>query len=209
MPSEWYSAESSVLASGHIYKLWYPNYSVITGNPTPANNKNGTHRFSISTKSLDYVIGTFRLAGYDTPGLPLNKKFPAQPALEEGTTVSTAESQFASGCRRVFNQSRYFAHNGDSIKQCRWKCGFTEFPPQNLDEQYNALLQHFNCHQDTISGMYPGINSLGAFRECFYAHVLSLNIPGENDMYTVSGLDTNETPAVIEWRVQNIQYQQQ
>ena len=54
--------------------------------------------------------------------------------------------------------------------------------------------------------MYPGINSLGAFRECFYAHVLSLNIPGENDTYTVSGLDTQETPAVIEWRVESSEY---
>ena len=69
-----------------------------------------------------------------------------------------------------------------------------------------GLLQHFNQHQDTVSGMYPGINSLGAFRECFYAHVLSLNIPGEHDMYTVSGLGTQETPAIIEWRVESSEY---
>ncbi len=206
MPAEWYNAEASVLSSGHTYKLYYPNYSVITGNPAICNNKAGTHRFSISTKSLDYVIGTFRIPNYDTPGQVLNTVFATQVNLEEGNYNSTAENQIAAGCRRVFNQSKYFAHNGDSITQCRWKVGHTEFPPQTLDEQFNSLLQHFNSHQDTISGMYPGINSLGAFRECFYAHVLSLNIPGENDMYTVSGLDTQETPAVIEWRVESSEY---
>ena len=37
-------------------------------------------------------------------------------SLEVGETRATAESQIAAGCRRVYNQSRYFAHNGDSIK---------------------------------------------------------------------------------------------
>jgi hypothetical protein len=49
--------------------------------------------------------------------------------------------------------------------------------------------------------MYPGINSLGAFREHSYASICSLNIPGETEMYTISGLDTEQTPATIEWKV--------
>jgi hypothetical protein len=47
--------------------------------------------------------------------------------------------------------------------------------------------------------MYPGNNSLGAFREHSYASICSLNIPGETDMYAISGLDTERTPATIEW----------
>ncbi len=49
--------------------------------------------------------------------------------------------------------------------------------------------------------MYSGINSIGAFREHSYASLVSLNIPGESEMYTVSGLDTEQTPATIEWKV--------
>ena len=49
--------------------------------------------------------------------------------------------------------------------------------------------------------MYPGINSLGAFREHSYASICSLNIPGETEMYTISGLNTEETPATIEFKV--------
>ena len=62
-------------------------------------------------------------------------------------------------------------------------------------------MQHFNIHQDTLSRMYPGINSLGVFREHSYASICSKNIPGESDMYTVSGSDTEQTPATIEWKV--------
>ena len=72
MPPEFYIAEANALTNGAVYKFWYPNYSVFTGNPTLATNKTSTHRCSVSTKSLDYVLGTFRLPAYSTPGPPLN-----------------------------------------------------------------------------------------------------------------------------------------
>ena len=131
----------------------------------------------------------------------LNTILSSQDSLEEGLTRATAEEQISAGLRRVYNQSKYFAHNGDSIKTTQWRVGNTPYEPQTLKEQFNALIQHFNIHQDTLSGMYPGINSLGAFREHSYASIVSLNIPGESEMYTVSGLDTEQTPATIEWKV--------
>ena len=127
--------------------------------------------------------------------------FALSQSLEVGETLATAESQISAGLRRVYNQSRYFAHNGDSIKTTQWKIGNTPYEAQDLKEQFNSLMQHFNVHQDTLSGMYPGINSLGAFREHSYASIVSLNIPGESEMYTVSGLDTEQTPATVEWKV--------
>jgi len=200
MPSEFYDAEYNALKSGAIYKLWFPNYSVYTGNSVNARNKTSVNSFSISTNSLDYVIGTFRIPRYDQPGPVLNTKLSHVDGLEYGTGYATAESQISAGLRRVYNQSRYFAHNGDSIETTQWKIGNTPYEPQTLKEQYNSLLQHFNIHQDTLSGMYPGINSLGAFREHSYASICSLNIPGESEMYTISGLDTEQTPATIEWK---------
>ena len=121
-------------------------------------------------------------------------------SLEYGATIGTADNQIDAGLRRVYNQSKYFAHNGDSIKTTQWKIGNTPYEPQDLKEQFNSLLQHFNIHQDTLSGMYPGINSLGAFREHSYASICSLNIPGETEMYTVSGVDTEQTPATVEFK---------
>ena len=201
MPREFYDSLANSLGSGTTYKLWFPNYSVYTGNAVLATNKNCSTSFSISTKSLDYVIGTFRLPNYDEPNLPLNTIFSKAESLEVGETRATAESQISAGCRRVYNQSRYFAHNGDSIKTTQWRVGNTPYEPQTLKEQFNSLLQHFNIHQDTLSGMHPCINSLGAFREHSYASICSLNIPGESEMYTISGLDTEQTPATIEFKV--------
>ena len=201
MPPEFYSSLANTLGSGGVYKLWFPNYSVYTGNPVLATNKNSVTSFSISTKSLDYVIGTFRIPNYDQPNEVLNTLKSKPESLEVGETLATAESQISAGLRRVYNQSRYFAHNGDSIKTTQWKIGNTPYEAQDLKEQFNSLMQHFNIHQDTLSGMYPGINSLGAFREHSYASIVSLNIPGESEMYTVSGLDTEQTPATVEWKV--------
>jgi len=201
MPREFYDAEANTLASGGTYKLWFPNYSVYTGNAVNALNKSSTNSFSISTKSLDYVIGTFRIPGYDTVGPVLNTRLSNMNSLEYGASYATADNQISGGLRRVYNQSKYFAHNGDSIITTQWRVGNTPFEPQTLKEQFNSLMQHFNIHQDTLSGMYPGINSIGAFREHSYASICSLNIPGETDMYTVSGLDTEQTPATIEWKV--------
>jgi hypothetical protein len=201
MPPEFYSSLANTLSSGGVYKLWFPNYSVYTGNPVLATNKTCTTSFSISTKSLDYVIGTFRLPNYDVEGPVLNTRLSSVNTLEYGGTYGTADSQIDAGLRRVYNQSKYFAHNGDSIKTTQWKIGNTPYEAQDLKEQFNSLLQHFNIHQDTLSGMYPGINSLGAFREHSYASIVSLNIPGESEMYTVSGLDTEQTPATVEFKV--------
>jgi hypothetical protein len=201
MPPEFYSSLANTLGSGGVYKLWFPNYSVYTGNPVTANNKNSVTSFSISTKSLDYVIGTFRIPNYDVEGPVLNTRLSPINSLEYGATISTADNQIDAGLRRVYNQSRYFAHNGDSIKTTQWRIGNTPYEAQDLKEQFNSLMQHFNIHQDTLSGMYPGINSIGAFREHSYASIVSLNIPGETEMYTVSGLDTEQTPATVEWKV--------
>jgi hypothetical protein len=201
MPPEFDSSFANTLGSGGVYKLWFPNYSVYTGNPELATNKSCTTSFSISTKSLDYVIGTFRLPNYDVERPVLNTRLSTINSLEYGATIGTADNQIDAGLRRVYNQSRYFAHNGDSIKTTQWRIENTPYEAQDLKEQLNSLMQHFNIHQDTLSGMYPGINSLGAFSEHSYASIVILNIPGESEMYTVSGLNPEQTPANVEWKV--------
>jgi hypothetical protein len=201
MPPEFDMVTANLLQSGRKYKLYFPNYTVQSGRPVPANNKATTERFSISTNSLDYVIGTFRMANYDTASQVLNTIISSSESLEEGQTIATAESQYNAGLRRVYNQSKYFAHNGDSIVTTKWRIGNNSYEPQTLAENYNSLLQHFNINQDTTSGIYPGINSLGAFREHSFASICSLNFPEKGEVYTVSGLDTEQTPASIEFVV--------
>ncbi len=103
MPSEFYASLANTLGSGGVYKLWFPNWShvVYTGNPVIATNKNSVTSFSISTKSLDYVIGTFRLPNYDVEGPVLNTILSPINSLEYGATIATADSQIGAGLRRV------------------------------------------------------------------------------------------------------------
>ncbi len=53
-----------------------------------------------------------------------------------------------------------------------------------------------------LGGLYPGIQSLAHYQSQFYAHILSLNVTNEHDMYTVSGLNCSATPISIAWEVQ-------
>ena len=101
-------AVANALDRGYKYKLWFPNYTVQSGRPVPSNNKATTERFSISTQSLDYVIGTFRLPTYDTIGFPLNTILSSQDSLEEGLTRATAEEQISAGLRQSFEKKSSF-----------------------------------------------------------------------------------------------------
>ena len=92
MPREFYDSLANSLGSGKTYKLWSPNYSVYTGNAVVANRKDCVTSFSISTKSLDYVIGTFRFPNYDTVATPLNTLISSEKALEVGETKATTSS---------------------------------------------------------------------------------------------------------------------
>jgi len=73
----------------------------------------------------------------------------------------------------------------------------------NIIHYYNILI-FIKIHLIiiiTLSGMHPCINSIGAFREHSYASICSLNFPEKGEVVTVSGLDTEQTPASIEWVV--------
>jgi hypothetical protein len=52
MPQYFYEAMANVLASGAVYKLYYPNYQIFTGQSTT--NKSGTTRFAIKNQGLMY-----------------------------------------------------------------------------------------------------------------------------------------------------------
>lgn len=203
LPSEFYMTEASRLASGAVFKLWFPNYSVQSCPSVTSLNKQGVNRTSISCRSLDWVMGTFRLPNYTTIAAPLNSLWQSPARFGPvGQSKFTWEAQVRAGLRRLFNNSRYFARNGTSITNCSWRIGMSEYPARNLQQQFDALLQHFNIQNDQGSGgMYPGIQSLHHFRETFYADIISLNCNQSETDFVISGLNTQETPLQITWNV--------
>jgi hypothetical protein len=203
MPQEFYMAQAAKLGSGTVFKLWFPNYSIQSCPSVPVGNKKGVNRTSISTRSLDWVLGTFRLPNYTTLAEPLNSLPPAPASLGPyGLTKYTFDSQVKAGNRRLFNNSRYFARNGTSVTDCTWIVGNSRYPSRTVQQQFDGLLQHFNFQNDQGSGgMYPGIQSIHHFQETFYGDLLSLNCNQSESDFVISGLDTQETPLQITWEV--------
>lgn len=210
MPPSFYDAMASVIKSGQLYQIYYPNYSVFQGIPVDNASKNSTTRFSISTKSLDMVIGTFQVDNRDTIGFPMvggndYTAYAISPAddsasgTEEGNSISF-DGMINTGYPLTFNNSRYFIRNGESIVNCRYLIGGTPLNYENMTEMYNGVLRAFNNSQnDFLGGLYKGCVSINHFRTQFFAHILKLNAQTDNDVYTVSGVNAQENSIDITW----------
>jgi hypothetical protein len=206
LPSEFYMTEASRLASGAVFKWWFDNYSVQSCQAVNGLNKRSINRTSISTRSLNWVMGTFRVPNYTANDGPNNTMGTAPSTLGSlGQTKYTWDSQVRSGLRRLFNNAKYFIRNGSSIKDCTWIVGNSRYPSRTVQQQFDALLQHFNVQNDVTSGIYPGIQSIHHFQETFYADLLSLNCNQSETDYVISGLNTEETPLQITWEVESTQ----
>ena len=99
----------------------------------------------------------------------------------------------------IFNQSKYFIRNGTTLRHCRWGIGNVFFNYETIPEQFSNVLRAFNTQNDTLGGFHEGLTGLSAFQDTYYAHILTLNASGENDVYTVSGLDASTLPTQISW----------
>ena len=223
MPQSYYQAVAGVLESGAVFKLYYPNYSsfMSTAQALP---KGGTSRFNLSTQSLDMVISTFQvqdrgtqqapiLGLWNTNGvgsLPGDSSFgpsttgltaTASAAGEYGSYVKSFPFGLTMGWPKTLNNSKYFVRNGDGIQQCTYIVGNVRLIPETIPEQFNGVLRAWNNQNDVLGGLYPGIQSLAHYQSQFYAHVLSLNVTNEHDLYTVSGLNCSATPISIAWEV--------
>lgn len=197
-----YDAQANNLKNGKVLPIYFPNYTVFPQTGVKAKNKSGVFRTGISTNSLDAVIGLFRMPAYDTPRAPLNTLISPKISLDIGSSNATSDNLISAGLPLAFNQSVYFAANGDSIKTAKWKIGSTPFEEQDIDEQYYSLLNHFNIHQDTQSGIHPCINSLYAYKTHSYAHVCSLNMSDPDaGAYVISGKNSEQSTISIEWQV--------
>ena len=99
----------------------------------------------------------------------------------------------------VLIKLKYFVRNGTSKKNCRWGIGNVYFNYETIPEQFSNVLRAFNTQNDTLGGFHEGLTGLAAFQDTYYAHILTLNATGENDIYTVSGLDSSTLPCQISW----------
>jgi hypothetical protein len=227
MPSSYYQAVAGVLESGAVFKLYYPNYSSFMSTNQPL-QKTGVSRFNISTQSLDMVISTFQVQdrgvqqapilglwaangagslpgdssfGFNTGATNTGLTAVASGAGEMGTYTKSFNFGLTAGWPKTLNNSKYFVRNGEGIQSCTYIVGNVRLIPETIAEQFNGVLRAWNSQNDILGGLYPGIQSIAHYQTQFYAHVLSLNVTNEHDMYTVSGLNCSATPMSIAWEV--------
>ena len=211
MPSSYYQAVASVLESGAVFKLYYPNYSVFLGTAV-ALGSGTTTRFNISTQSLDMVISTRQVQDRGINQAPIlgtpssNYLAPVSTSSwgtygEFGSYAYTFKNALMNGVSKTLNNSKYFVRNGDGISYCTYIVGAVRLIPEYVYEQFNGILRAWNNQNDLLGGVYEGIQSLAHYQTQFYSHILSLNVTNEHDLYTVSGLNASATPISISWEI--------
>ena len=146
LPKTITDAMTAVLASGAIYQYWYPSYTSFMGQPVNG-NKTGTTRISISTSSLEMLIGTCMVQNRDTQsnfllGDITNTFLAPQANAEYGSASHTFRNSLLAAEPICFNQTKYFVRNGTSIKQCRWGIGNVYFNYETIPEQFYNVLNH-------------------------------------------------------------------
>jgi hypothetical protein len=68
LPKAITDAMTAVLESNSVYQYWFPSYTSFMGQPVTG-SKTGTTRISLSTSSLEMLIGTFMVQNRDTQSI--------------------------------------------------------------------------------------------------------------------------------------------
>ena len=64
---------------------------------------------------------------------------------------------------------------------------------------YNSILRGFNMKNDLLGGTSPYIRYYSDFIGTIFGHLISFQATGENDLYTISGLDSSQQPLSLAW----------
>jgi hypothetical protein len=149
-------------------------------------NPNGGIEFTLTVRGSVPGDSSF---GVSTATPSVGLAAVASAVGEYGTYLKSFPFGLTAGWPKLLNNSKYFVRNGDGIQQCTYIVGNVRLIPETVPEQFNGVLRAWNAQNDVLGGLYPGIASLAHYQSQFYAHILSLNVTNEHDIYTVSGLN--------------------
>ena len=194
--SSYYDALNRALDSGHQFQIYFKNYQTFTGTSTI--DKNQSMRITVSSQSLNYLIGTFQAPNRTTITQPINTLISPPQSGENGVYNATFDNQVDSGMPRTFDNALYFVRNGSKIVSSKWSVDQQDFPIKDIYDIYNENLRHWGKFGKPES-IYKGIQTIYHFQETFFTDVLSLEIPDQyNDgIYNVSGVNCKGVPLNI------------
>ena len=114
--SSYYDTLNRALDSGLHFQIYFKNYQTFTGTSTI--DKSKSMRITISSQSLNYLIGTFQAPNRTTITQPKNTLISPPQAGEIGVYPSiTLDNQVNSGMPslRTFYFALYFVRNGSKL----------------------------------------------------------------------------------------------
>ncbi len=132
---------------------------------------------------------SFQVQNRDTISTVLNSGIAGAGSGEYGSASFTAGALINSGAQRCFNQAKYFARNGSGVKSGTWYAGSVKLISETPLQMYNGILRGFNMKNDLLGGTFPYIRHYSDFIETAFGHLILFQATGENDLYTISGLD--------------------
>jgi hypothetical protein len=196
LDNSYYSALNMALDRNHEFDIYFKNYQIFTG--TASIDKSQSMRVSVSSQSLNYLIGTFQAPNRTNICQPINTLISPPQSGESGLYAATFDNQVASGMPRTFNNALYFVRNGSKIKSSKWSVDQQEYPTKNLYDVYNENLRHWDKFGKP-EDIYKGIQSIYHFQETFYTDILSLETPDQykDGHYQVSGINCKGQPLNI------------
>jgi hypothetical protein len=140
LDQDYYASLNMALDNDHKFNIYFKNYQIFTG--TATTTKTQAMRISVSSQSLNYLMGTFQAPNRTKICQPINTLISTPQSGESGLYAATFDNQVATGMPRTFNNALYFVRNGSKIISSKWSVDQQEYPSKNLYDVYNENLRH-------------------------------------------------------------------
>ena len=201
----YYNIVNKVFEEDRVFNIHFKNYDVFLGPSTTSRTQ--THRITVASECLNWVVNTFQLNDRETQQQVLNTLISPQCAGEVGAYQATIDSQIAAALPRTFNNSIYFCRNGSKIKNSYYKVDGDPWgtgAPREPWEVYKDNIQYWEGETKGVNKQYEGCQSLYHFIETFYNDIISFQYnrdkTTQDGEMLLNGYNcTQSGPLTIEW----------
>jgi len=196
--SDYYDTMNRLVADG-LYKYHFKRYVLQTDAATATRQID--YRLLVNSECLNYVLATFRPAGYDTLANPVNTLISPTSTGHTGVYNCSWMEQVRTGLPFTFNQSKFFLRNGQKISRLGWKVDEVYLEPRNKREMYIDCLRHFRNYKNGVETKpHKGLKNIHDFENCYFTGILSFENKSDDDVkwvYNLRGLNTNGKAVAI------------
>jgi hypothetical protein len=189
---DYYDVMNKLVESGN-YRYHFKKY--VLYNDAATTSRQIDYRMVVNSECVNYVLATFRPAGFNTIANPVNTLISPVSVGHTGVYQATIDNQIAAGVPYTFNNSKFFIRNGQRVGRLGFKVDDTLFEPRTNQEMYIDNLRHWRNYVPGVETRpYKGLKNVYDFTNCFYTGILSFETKSDDDMkwvYPLRGLNTN------------------